>query len=182
MSDEMSVAFGEQLNTDLADKAAAQQTFTWDEGYYLAQYSKHTIFKSDIQEFTRKDGSGTFANKLYDVPVGMFVFNLLGRTARESDPIEEFEAPKGFAFKATFQTVVNDKGKLVPESVNGGLLTKAALSNGAGVTTTSELLEWLANNMVVIHIGLNKSWVTSAGKVMPASNVIRSVKPYSCKA
>ena len=178
MSDAMTAAFSEQLNTDLANKAVAQQTFVWDEGYYLAQYSKHTVYTSDKETFERKDGSGSFANKLYNIPVGMFVFNLLGRAVRESDPIEEFETPKGFAVKATFTEVVNDKGKLIPESINGGLITKAALMNGAGVTTTSGLLEWLANNMVVIHIGKNKAWVTSTGKSMPASNVLRSVKPY----
>jgi len=181
MSDEMIAAFGEQLNTDLANKAAAQQTFVWDEGYYVAQYSKHTVFKSDIEEFTRKDGSGTFANKLYGVPVGMFSFKLLGRTIRESDPVVEFDAPKGYAFRACFDVIVNDKGKLITESVNGGLMTKAALLNGANVTTTPELLDWYVNHMVVIHIGKNRAWKTNTGKDMPESNVIRSIKPYTAK-
>jgi hypothetical protein len=179
MSDEMELAFDEQLNTDLANKATAQSTFVWDEGYYLAQYSKHVIFKSDRETFERKDGSGSFENKLFDVPVGLFVFNLLGKAIKASDPITEFENPKGFTVRATFRDIVNDKGKLVPESLNGGLMTKAALLNGHAVTTTQELLDWYANNMVIIHVGRNKEWVGKDGKARPASNVIRGIKPYN---
>ena len=47
--DTMIAAFDEQLSDDLAKKADAQATsqHVWDEGYYLAQYEKHTTFKSE---------------------------------------------------------------------------------------------------------------------------------------
>jgi hypothetical protein len=61
--DEMTEAFTEQLNDDLAKKAeAASQSFVWDEGYYLAQYKKHTTFHSDLETFTSKRDGSTFAN------------------------------------------------------------------------------------------------------------------------
>ena len=176
--DEVQVAFNEQLNTDLAEKATAQNTFTWDEGYYLAQYSKHTVYKSDRAEFERKDGSGSFKNVLYNIPVGMFAFKLLGKAVRMSDPITEFDAPKNYTFREAFDTVINAKGRLVQESVNGGLMTKAALANGASPATTTELLDWYANNLVVIHIGKMKEWTGNDGKLRAASNVIRSIKAY----
>lgn len=178
MSDDMTVAFDEQLQDDLADKAAAQTKFVWDEGYYLAQYSKHTLFASDKETFERKDGSGSFANPLFNVPVGAFVFNLLGVGKRKSDPITEFEAPKGFSFRATFKEVANDRKKLVQESVNGGMLQSGA-NNGSGkMATVTQLLDWYANNMVVIHIGRNKEWTGDDGREHPASNVIRAIRPY----
>ena len=79
--DEMTEAFTEQLSDDLAKKAeAASASFVWDEGYYLAQYKKHTTFHSDIAEFTGKTGENVgkvFPNPFYNVPVSAMVPALL---------------------------------------------------------------------------------------------------------
>lgn len=174
--DAMVAAFDEQLSDDLAKKADAQAStqHVWDEGYYLAQYEKHTTFKSEQEQFERKDGSGSFANVLYDVPVGMFKFKLLGFAGRKGDEIVEWTEPKGFTFRACFREVMNDRGKLVVESVNGGLMQSCACSNGFTGRATADLLHWYENNLVVIHIGLMKA---SADGKYPARNVIRSIKP-----
>ena len=176
--DEMTTAFSEQLNDDLAKKAESQSNtqHVWDEGYYLAQYEKHTVFKSEIAEFTRKDGSGTFKNALYNVPVGMFKVNLLGFAGRKGDAIVEWDQSKGYTFRATFDSIVNDKGNLIPESVNGGLLLACAKGNGFVGTTTTALLDWLANHMVVMHIGKMRA---SADGKYPAKNVIRAIRPHN---
>jgi hypothetical protein len=176
--DAMTAEFDEQLSDDLAKQAEAQAStqWVWDEGFYLAQYEKQTTFKSELAEFTRKDGTGTFPNVLYDVPVGMFKFKLLGFAGRKGDPIIEWDAPKGFTFRAAFRSVERAPGKLTDESVNGGLLQACAASNGFAGKAMKDLLEWYENNMVVIHIGLMKANPT---KGYAARNTIRAIRPHN---
>lgn len=174
--DEMTVAFQDQLDDDLAKQAESQSAaFVWDEGFYMAQYKKNTMFASDKETFTRKDGS-TFVNPLYKVPVGAFVFDLLGFAGRKGDAILEWEKPKGFSFKATFQRVMRDSEKMTEESVNGGLMQACAAANGFAGKTTTELLDWFANHICVIHIGKMKA--SSDGK-WPARNLLRAIRPHN---
>ena len=177
VQDEMTTAFDEQLSDDLAKKAeAANASFVWDEGFYLAQYKKHTLFASDKSSFDRKDGSGSFTNIMYQVPVGAFVFDLLGFSGRKGDAIAQWDKPKGFSFKATFREVKRDDGKLVPESINGGLMQACAAANGFTSTKTSDLIDWFSNHMCVIHIGAMKA--SPDGK-WPAKNIVRSIRPHN---
>lgn len=177
VKDEMTAAFDDQLNDDLAKQAeAASASFVWDEGYYLAQYKKHTLFASDKESFERKDGSGSFANIMYQVPVGAFVFDLMGFTGRKGEAIVQWDKPKGFSFKATFRTVKRDDGKLVPESINGGLMQAAATKGGCTSNKTADMIDWFANHLVVIHVGAMKA---SADGKWPAKNIVRSITPYN---
>ena len=174
--DEMTEAFTEQLSDDLAKKAeAASASFVWDEGYYLAQYKKHTTFHSDIETFTSKKDGSTFTNPFYKVPVSAVVFDLLGFAGRKGDAIVQWDAPKGFSFKACFREV-RKFDKLSPESVCGGLMQGCAASNGFDGKTTDDLITWYNNHMVVIHVGKMKA---AADGKYEAKNVIRSIKPFS---
>ena len=72
-----------------AKAEAASAQFVWDEGYYLAQYKKHTTFHSDIESFTSKKDGTVFPNPFYKVPVSAMVFDLLGFAGRKGDAIVE---------------------------------------------------------------------------------------------
>ena len=177
--DEMTAAHNEQLSDDLAKKAeAARASFVYDEGYYLAQYKKSTSFVSTDEEFTRKDGSGSFKNVFYNIPRWAMVFELQGSAGRKDATIIAWDKPKGFSFQAAFREVLNSwqdgSTSIAPESVNGGLLQACASSNGFVGKDTNDLLEWYANHMVVIHIGVNTKKATKE-----KYNVVRSVKPYN---
>lgn len=178
-TDEMTTAFSEQLSDDLAKKAeAASSAFVWDEGYYLAQYKKHTTFHSDIAEFTSKKDGTVFANPFHNVPVSAMVFDLLGFAGRKGDAIVEWEAPKGFSFKACFRDI-KKFDKLSEESTCGGLMQGCAASNGFAGKTTDDLIDWFQSHMVVIHIGKMKAAVGKNGQEYPARNVVRSIKPHN---
>jgi hypothetical protein len=175
-TDEMTQAFDEQLSEDLAKKAQdASAAFVWDEGYYLAQYKKHTTFHSEIAEFTSKKDGSTFANPFHNVPVSAMVFDLLGFAGRKGDAIVQWDAPKGFSFKACFREV-RKFDKLSPESVCGGLMQACASSNGFAGKTTQDLIDWFSNHMVVIHIGKMKA---SADGKYEAKNLVRAIRPYN---
>jgi hypothetical protein len=180
--DEMTTAFSEQLSDDLAKKAeAASQSFVWDEGYYLAQYKKHTTFHSDIAEFTGKTGDNvgkTFPNPFYNVPVSAMVFDLLGFAGRKGDAIVEWEKPKGYSFKACFRDI-RKFDRLSDESTNGGLMQACAAGNGFAGKTTDELIDWFHNHLVVIHVGKMKAATGKNGQEYPARNVVRSIKPHN---
>ena len=178
VQDEMTTAFTEQLSDDLAKKAQdASASFVWDEGYYLAQYKKHTTFHSDIETFTSKKDGSTFNNPFYKVPVSAMVFDLLGFSGRKGDPIVQWDAPKGYSFKACFRDIKKFE-RMAGESVCGGLMQSCAASNGFVGKTTDDLIEWYGNHMVVIHIGKMKATTGKNGVEYPAKNVVRSIKPY----
>lgn len=181
-TDEMTTAFSEQLSDDLAKKAQdAASSFVYDEGYYLAQYKKHTTFHSDIAEFTGKTGENmgkVFPNPFYMVPVSAMVFDLLGFAGRKGDAIIQWDKPKGYSFKACFRDIKKFE-RMADESVCGGLMQSCASSNGFVGKTTDDLIEWYGNHMVVIHIGKMKAAVGKNGQEYPARNVVRSIKPYN---
>ena len=135
-------------------------------------------FVGDKEEFARKDGSGTFKNVFFGVPQWAMVFDLLGFAGRKGDAIIQWDAPKGYSFRACFREVKNiwtdGTTSIAPESVNGGLMQGCAASNGFAGKDTNDLLDWYTNHMVVIHIGVNKKKTTGE-----KYNVLRSVKPYN---
>ena len=178
--DEMTEAHVEQLNDDLAkEAAAARAAHVYDEGYYLAQFKKSTPFiNTTDEEFTRKDGSGTFKNVFFNVPKWAVVFDLLGFAGRKGDAIVEWEKPKGYSFQICLRKVMNTwpdgTTSTAPESINGGLMQDCAKNAGFTGKDSTELLEWYSNHLVVIHIGVNKKKATGE-----KYNVIRSVKTHN---
>lgn len=178
--DEMTQAHVEQLDADLAKEAeAARAAHVYDEGYYCAQYKKSTQFiNTTDEEFSRKDGSGSFKNVFFNVPKWAVVFDLTGFAGRKGDAIVQWDKPKGFSFQVCFRKVEQtwpDGGTTTaPESINGGLMQACASSNGFAGKDSNDLLEWYSNHMVVIHVGVNKK--KSTGEKY---NVVRSIKPYN---
>ena len=177
--DEMTTAHNEQLSDDLAKKAeAASTSFVYDEAYYLAQYKKSTSFVTKEEEFTRKDGSGTFKNVFCGIPRWAMVFELQGSAGRKDAAILPWDKPKGFSFQSCFSEVnsvwPDGSTSLSTESKNGGLMHSCASSNGFTGKDTNDLLEWYSNHMVVIHIGVNTKKATKE-----KYNVVRSIKPYN---
>ena len=176
VQDEMTVAFKEQIADDFSKKMSAADTqFVRPPGYYLGQYKKHTIFASDIETFTSKKDGSTFANPFYHVPVGAFVFDLLGVASRKNDPIVQWEKPSGYSFKACFEEVLKFE-KPSEESRYGGYLKTCAEKGGCTSNATSDVLNWLENHMVILHIDVMKA---SADGKYPEKNILRSVVPYN---
>ena len=172
--DRTTTEFEGQVNEDLAKRA--QEADLTAAGYYVAQLEKATPYGGPNDEkqketFTRKDGT-EFRNPFYNVPMGFLRFALLQMKEKPKSPFQSLEKPRYHNVKVALADVYKENGDLTEESKVWGYVIGAARKSGSTDTSNSGLINWLKDNMVVIHIPESE-----ATDKYDAKNWIRSVKP-----
>lgn len=171
--DQATTEFEGQVNEDMAKRA--QESDLTQAGYYIAQLEKATPFSSDKATFTRKDGT-EFRNPFYLIPMGFLRFALLQTKERPKDSFQSLEKPRYFNTKVALAEVYKENGDLTTESQVWGYIVGAARKSGCTVVGNKELIQWLKDNMVVIHVT-----ESAATEKYDAKNWVRSVKAVNAR-
>ena len=173
--DQTTMEFEGQVNEDLAKRA--QEADLTQAGHYIAQLEKATPYTVDKETFTRKDGT-EFRNPFYKVQMGFLRFALLQMKEKPKDTFQSLEKPRYFNVKVALADVYKEtSGDLTEESKMWGYILGSVRKSGFTDTGNQAVINWLKDNMVVLHIT-----ESAATDKYDAKNWVRSVKPLSSKA
>jgi len=168
--DSTTTEFEGQVNEDLAKRA--QEADLTQAGFYVAQLEKATPYSVDKETFTRKDGS-EFRNPFYNVQMGFLRFALLQYKVGAKDTFQSLAKPRYHNVKVALKDIYKENGDLTEESKLWGYVIGAARKSGCTATDNTDLISWLKDHMVEVHIT-----ESAATDKYDAKNWVRSIKPF----